>query len=92
MGDLVGDILENLLERFLRVQVLLLVLVGLDPVHDVRIRLRTRDDLVRPVQNFERLLQVGELVNENYPSERTNRHKNTIFQVFAAIIKSLNET
>ena len=63
MGNLVGHIFENLLERLLRVQVLL-VPVGLDSVDDERVGLRSGDDLVRAIQNFERLLQVGELLNK----------------------------
>ena len=63
MGNLVGHIFENLLERLLRVQVLL-VPVGLDAVDDERVGLRSGDDLVRAIQNFESFLQVGELVNK----------------------------
>ena len=63
MGNLVGHIFENFFERLFRVQVLL-VPVGLDSVDDERVGLRTGDDLVRAIQNFESLLQVGELVNK----------------------------
>ena len=63
MGNLVGHIFENLLERLFRVQVLL-VPVGLDSVDDERVGLRSGDDLVRAIQNFESFLQVGELVNK----------------------------
>ena len=63
MGNLVGHIFENFFERLFRVQVLL-VPVGLDSVDDERVGLRSGDDLVRAIQNFESLLQVGELVNK----------------------------
>ena len=63
MGNLIGHIFENFFERLLRVQVLL-VPVGLDSVDDERVGLRSGDDLVRAIQNFERLLQVGELLNK----------------------------
>ena len=63
MGNLVRHIFENFFERLFRVQVLL-VPVGLDSVDDERVGLRTGDDLVRAIQNFESLLQVGELVNK----------------------------
>lgn len=65
MGNLVGHIFENFFERLFRVQVLL-VPVGLDSVDDERVGLRSGDDLVRAIQNFESLLQVGELVNKEF--------------------------